>query len=68
MEINQALSVWSSAWMIQGDTVVCTVCKRRQALSNSEVSFDHDHDCKARGEVSTQPWVTLHDIIEGERG
>jgi hypothetical protein len=68
METNHALIVWSSTWTIRGDSVVCTGCQRSQALYNSEGRFDHDSSCTAREEVSTQPWVSLHDILDGERG
>lgn len=68
MDTNHRMAVWSATWTILGDTVVCTGCMRGQELSDSEASFEHDPACKAGLEASLQPWVSLHNILDVQRG
>jgi hypothetical protein len=68
MNTDHRLIAWGSAWALVGGLVVCVVCKRRQPATHADEPFPHAPGCTAVGHVDECPWVSLHDVLDRERG
>lgn len=68
MDTDQEMIDWNTRWTLIGGLVICPSCLRGQPVSESDLPFRHEPECKARTDRDQQPWGSLHDILDRAQG